>query len=177
MNLKRGLLRCTAAMMAYVFLAAGSVNAEQIVRQGSGNTATQAWKVYTVAPPSTSSSSARGTNSPVATSTTVNSNGTACTAAGGASCTIILASIEVVAWTNITITIRNSGANALTNVLIEFSPDNSNFEVWDSTSFAALASGAILSMAFAGNSRRYLRIEGRSAAGTTTVVNLTMNDG
>lgn len=170
--------------MRMVFVAAlllsGAAWAQSTVYQGNGNPNVYPWKVYSVAP-SGSSSATASSNAvyyPAATSTSLTGNGTACTAAGGASCTIILASIELGAWSNITITIRNSdAADALTNVLVEWSPDNSNWEVWDSTSFAALAAGAQLSMAISGNSRRYLRIEARAAVDSAAVVTLTMNDG
>jgi hypothetical protein len=117
------------------------------------------------------------TNTPSATTTAVGASGVACTTPGGASCTIILASTEIIGWSNVTITMRNSGANAFSNVLIEFSPDGTNWEVWDSTTLATLAAAAILSISISGNSRRYIRMEARSASGATAVVNLTMNDG
>lgn len=113
------------------------------------------------------------TYTPAATSTTINSNAVACSTAGGASCTIILASIEMLPWERVTLTVRNSGANAITNCLVEWSPDNTNWEVWDNTTFAALAAGAIKSIAIDGNSRRFLRVEAQSAAGSSSVVNIT----
>lgn len=169
-----------SGFMAYVLLAFSSLAyGSEVVTQGAGNTNTQAWKVYTTAPPSGSSSSGRATNAPTATSTPLTANATACTVASGASCTIILASTEIIAWTNISVTIRNAdAADAITNVLVEFSPDNTNWEVWDAATFAGLAATAILSMGIAGNSRRYIRIEARAVANVdNAVVNLTMNDG
>lgn len=117
----------------------------------------------------------RQTSGPI--TTTVPTNGTACTTAGGASCTVIYApdDTEWLGWTNITITIRNSGANPITDVLVEWSPDNTNWEVWDSTTFAALAAGGIKSLGIGGNSRRFLRIEARSALGATAVVHVHAN--
>lgn len=165
-----------SGFMVYVLLAWPALGAE-IVNQGSGNTNTQAWKVYSAAPPSGSSSSARATSAPAVTNTTLNATASACTAVGGAGCTIVLASTQVIAWTNITITIANTGANAFTNVLVEFSPDNSTWEIWDSTTFATLATATSLSLGMAGNSRRYLRIEAKSASGSSSSVWLTMNDG
>jgi hypothetical protein len=168
-----------SGFMTYVLLAASVSYADERVNQGAGNPATQAWKVYTAPPTPGPSASGRATYAPAATTTSLTANGVACTTAGGASCTIVLASIELISWTNVTLTIRNSdGADAITNVLVEFSPDNTNWEVWDSTTFAALAAGGILSLAIAGNSRRYMRVEARAAADVTSVVvNLTMNDG
>lgn len=98
------------------------------------------------------------------------SNGAACTTAGGASCTIILASTNYQLYQNVAISIQNAGANTINNVLVEWSPDNSAFEVWDSTTFANLAAGAILSMQLGDNSRKFLRIEARSASGSTAQV-------
>ena len=116
------------------------------------------------------------TSAPTATTTTVPLNATACTAVGGASCTIIYASTDWGAWPNVTITVRNSSANVLENVLVEWSPDGTNFELWDSTSLDNLAAGATASIAISGNSRRYLRIEARSDdAVASVVVNITAN--
>ena len=97
-------------------------------------------------------------------------NATPCTTAGGASCTIILPSTSYQLYQNVAITIQNAGANTIENVLVEWSPDNTNFEVWDSTTFANLAAGAVLSMQFGDNSRKFLRIEARSASGSTAQV-------
>jgi hypothetical protein len=116
------------------------------------------------------------TSAPTATTTSITTNGTPCTTAGGATCTIIYASTDWGAWPNVTITLRNSSAVVIDNVLLEWSPDGTNFEVWDSTSFAGLAAGAVKSMAISGNSRRYLRIEARAAStATNAIVNVTAN--
>ncbi len=135
------------------------------------------WPVTGSGSSGTATVSGRNAINPAATTTVVASNATPCTTAGGASCTIVYASTNWQTWTNITITIRNSGANAFSNVLIEWSPDGTNFEVWDTTTFGTLAAGGIISLAIAGNSRRFLRIEARSASGATAVVNITANDG
>lgn len=126
------------------------------------------WKI-------TSTASASAVTTPTATTTSISSNGAACTTAGGASCTIVYASTDWLKYSNITITIRNSGANVIENVLVEWSPDNTNFEVWDPNTFANLAAGAIKSLGISGNSRRYLRVEARSSAGASAVVNITAN--
>ena len=116
------------------------------------------------------------TSAPTATTTTVPLNATPCTAVGGASCTIIYASTDWGAWPNITVSLRNSSANVLENVLVEWSPDGTNFELWDSTSLDNLAAGATASIAISGNSRRYLRLEARSDdAVVSAVVNITAN--
>lgn len=121
--------------------------------------------------------SGRNAARPAVTSTTISSNATPCTAAGGASCTIIYAATDWLQWPNFTVTIHNSGANAIDNVLIEFSADGTNFEVWDSAIFASLAASAVKSLSFSGQSRRYLRIEARSASGSSAQVHITANDG
>jgi len=121
--------------------------------------------------------SGRNAARPAATTTTVTLNATTCSAAGGASCTIIYAATDWIQWSNLTITLKNTGSNTLTDVLVEWSADGTNFEVWDSTTFAGLAAAGIRSLAIAGNSRRYLRMEARSASGTTTSVSITANDG
>jgi len=112
---------------------------------------------------------------PTATTTNLVASGTACTAASGATCTVVLASTEVINYEHLTITVRVSGANTVDNVLIEFSPDGPNWEVWDTGIFSGLTTLAIRSAAMH-NSRRYLRIEARAAANTTVVVNITGNN-
>jgi hypothetical protein len=100
----------------------------------------------------------------------VPSNGVACTTVGGASCTIIFPSTSLVLYQNMTITISNVGANAIDNVLVEWSADDTNREIWDTTTFSGIAAGVTKSLAMTGNSRRYLRIEARSASGSTAQV-------
>lgn len=106
----------------------------------------------------------------------VTASGVACTTAGGASCTNIYGGsggTSYLAYQNLTITIYNQGANTIENVLVEWSADGSAFEVWDSTTFANLTAGSVESMMISGNSRRFLRIEARSSAGST--VNVRVN--
>lgn len=172
-------------VVGLVMLIAGLVWAGTQVDQGApGNMGP--WPVKTVGGNSscspdagTSCPSSVNTKYPTATTTALTGNATPCTAAGGATCTVIYASTDWGQWTDITITISNTdGADAITNVLVEWSPDNSRFEVWDSTTFAALAAGATKSIAISGNSRRYLRIEARAANNVTdAVVTITANDG
>lgn len=115
---------------------------------------------------------------------TIPANNTTCSTAGGASCTIVFPETNLLSWTNITISIKNTGSNALTDCLIEWSPPNvantaskGYYEVWNSTTFASLSAGSVLSLSFAGNSRAYLRIEGRSTSGTTLDITVTANGG
>lgn len=121
-----------------------------------------------------------GTSSstPAKTETTLPVDADACTTPGDADCTVILASTEVVAFKQITLTIHNDGANTLTEVIVEFSPDGTTWETWDNTTFASLVTtdgSDMRSMQISGNSRRYMRVEGRSSAGTSTDVWLTMS--
>ena len=107
-----------------------------------------------------------GTSAPAATVSTVVGNVTACTAVGGASCSVIYPSTDWGAVPNLSIAITNLGATVIDNVLLEWSPiaDGGGFELWDSTMFASLAASTTKSVAISGNSRRFLRIESRAAA-------------
>ena len=106
------------------------------------------------------------TSAPAQTVSTVVGNVTACTAVGGASCSIIYPSTDWGSVPNLSIAITNLGAAVIDNVLVEWSPiaDGGGFELWDSTMFASLAASTTKSVAISGNSRRFLRIESRAAA-------------
>lgn len=106
------------------------------------------------------------TSAPAETISTVVGNVTACTAVGGASCSVIYPSTDWGAVPNLSIAITNLGATVIDNVLLEWSPiaDGGGFELWDSTMFASLAASTTKSVAISGNSRRFLRIESRAAA-------------
>lgn len=118
---------------------------------------------------------ARTVSNPAVTTTVIASNGTTCAAVSGASCTQVYASTNWQTYRSLTITLDNTGANALTDCLIEWAPTDADAtrEIWDSTTFAGLASGTVKSLSIDGNSRRFLRIEGRSALGTTVDVYVT----
>ncbi len=166
-------------VLTAVLVGAIAFGVEQTVNQGSPGTRGP-WPVTAGAGSSgTSTSSSLNAKYPTATTTALIANGAACTTIGGASCTIIYASTDWGQWSNLTITLSNTdGANAITNVLVEWSPDSTRWEIWDSTTFAALAAGTTKSIAISGNSRRYLRIEARGAANVTSaVVAITANDG
>lgn len=137
------------------------------------------WNTKVSGSSGTSPTSSLNGKFPAAQTTALSANGTPCTTVGGASCTTIYTSADWGLWSNITITLTNTdGADAITNVLVEWSPNNSNWEIWDSTTLAGLAAGATKSIAISGNSRRYLRIEARAAANVTdAVVTITANDG
>lgn len=101
-----------------------------------------------------------------------------CTTVGDTDCTNIFggaSGANLLAYRNFTITLENRGANAITDCLTEFSNDSTHWELWDNTWCAALAAGATKSLAFGENSRKFLRMEARSASGTDflTTVNTT----
>lgn len=167
-------------LVAFILLSTVAVAfADSTVNQGTPGTRGP-WPVKTVG--SSSLDGGPGTNTittfaPAATVTGLSANGTPCTQIGGGSCTTIYAAFDYGVWTNVTITLKNVGANTIDNVLVEWSPDGTGFEIWDSTTFAGLTSGSVTSIAIAGNSRRFLRIEARAAAITTASVLITANDG
>ena len=83
---------------------------------------------------------------------------------------IVVSSSACYLYDHMTFTILNSGSNVLTDVIVEFGPDGTSWEKWDATTFAALSATApdnIKSLALTGNSRKFLRVEARSASGTT----------
>lgn len=117
-----------------------------------------------------------------AETTTLAANGTACTTPGGAACTVVYPGngdvSDFSSWTSVTLQVTNTGSNALTNGLVEVKGCNSNTWVTiDSTSLAALASAASVVISFSGNSYCGIRIEGRSASGTTVLVDANVNAG
>jgi hypothetical protein len=63
-------------------------------------------------------------------------------------------------YSNVAITlVNNHASNALQSCSLEWSPNNSQFEAWDTSTFAGLAAnGGIKSMQISSNSRRYFRI-------------------
>ena len=89
----------------------------------------------------------------------------------------ILDATDVSAWSNIAITLSN-GAGSLGTVAVEFSPNNSDWEDWDSSTFSSLAADTVLSLQIAGNSRNYLRIRSTDTpAATAVTASLHMNNG
>lgn len=101
--------------------------------------------------------------------TTLTLNASACTSPGGAACTIILPSTDVAGWPNVTTYVKNTGANALTDVLIETSPNGTDWEEQVANTFDGLAAGAIKSANYIGH-YKYLRVEARSASGSSASV-------
>lgn len=64
--------------------------------------------------------------------------------------------------------VKNTGGTAFVECLLEQSPNGSDWEVTNNTTFSSLAGGALLSLENTYNSRKYLRVRARVAAGTTT---------
>jgi hypothetical protein len=104
-----------------------------------------------------------------ATATTLTGTGTGCTTPGGAGCTIILASTAVGGWPNVTIYVKNTGAQALTDVLIETSPDGSSWEEAVPGTFDGLATGTTKSANYLGH-YMYIRVEARAAVTSSASV-------
>ena len=71
---------------------------------------------------------------------------------------IVLASTDLALYANVALTLINNSANVLQSCSLEWSPNNSQFETWDTTSFAGLGVGLVKSMQILGNSRRYFRV-------------------
>jgi hypothetical protein len=96
-------------------------------------------------------------------------NAVACTAPGGASCTVVMQSTDASAWDNVTLYIKNGGANVADDVLLEASPNGTDWEELIPNTFDALATGKIKSANYIGH-YAWLRIEGRAAANTSLSV-------
>lgn len=89
----------------------------------------------------------------------------------GATSQIIFASTDLSLWTNVAVTVVNNAATTLQSASLEWSPNNSIFEAWDTTSFAALPTATAKSMQILGNSRKWFRVRGigTNATGSTDV--------
>ncbi len=94
----------------------------------------------------------------------------------GASYNVVFGPIDLSLCSNFALTIINNGAAALTSASLEWSPNNSNYEQWDTTSFAGLAAGGILSMQVSSNSRKWFRVRAIAATGSTDIY-VTANNG
>lgn len=80
-------------------------------------------------------------------------------------------------FTNVVITVTNSGSNTLSDVLVQVSNNGSSWQVIDDTTYDELAAGATKSSGLVGNAYRWMRITGRSASGTDVVATISANDG
>lgn len=122
------------------------------------------------APPKSPVPFSQAYKSTTAQTATLEAQGTACSAVSGATCTIILPSTDVSGMWNVTVYVKNTGGtNALTNVLIEVSPDGVSWEEVNDNALDALAVGELRSANYMGH-YAYIRVEGQSASGTTTSV-------
>lgn len=82
----------------------------------------------------------------------------------GDSYSTMLSSQDVSFWSNIALTVVNTGAETLESGSVEFSPDNTNWETdWDTNTFSGLTAGSTRSMQISGNSRKYMRMRGISS--------------
>lgn len=98
-------------------------------------------------------------------------------ATSGGLCSAASAVYSIESFSNVALVITNSGANTLSDVLVEISNDASNWYVLDSTTYDELTAGTTKTSSLSANSYRFLRVEGRSASGTTAVVSVSVNDG
>lgn len=187
MTIKRYQVIIVGSVLALFAIGGTLVDQGQPGKQGAWPTSVSSGTITTITNPVTVKTiTTGGTPSNTAFETTgsfistesvvIASNGTSCTTPGGASCTIIFGSggVTLLSFQNVTITILN-GSNVLTDCIVEWSVDNTNWENWDAQTFAGLPANTVRSLALSGNSRRYLRVEGRSAAGTTPFVTVTAN--
>lgn len=90
----------------------------------------------------------------------------------------ILSSSDVSQWSNVALTLKNGGAGSLGTVAVEFSPNNVDWENWDSSTFSSLSSGTVLSLQIAGNSRNWLRVRSTDTpAAAAVTASLHLNNG
>lgn len=76
---------------------------------------------------------------------------------------IAFSATDLSLWSNISVTIVNNSVNNLKSCSLEWSPNNSNYEQWDTTTFQFLTSSGISSMQIGSNSRRWFRIRAMSS--------------
>lgn len=76
----------------------------------------------------------------------------------GNSYSVVFGPTDVSLFSNVALTIINNAATAILSASIEWSPNNSQFEVWDTISFANLQPATVKSMQISGNSRKFLRV-------------------
>lgn len=164
-------------LVAVVFLFAGSYALAQqvsVIRD-----ATTSNKLVVNADGSINIAGGSTTSAPTKTTTSLTANATACTVPGGASCTTILASTDILSYARVALTINNTGANAIDNVIVQLSPDGTTWENWDATTFASLSATAgstMKSIQLGDNSRHYIRVQARAAANTSADVWLTLSN-
>lgn len=104
--------------------------------------------------------------------TALAANASACSTPGGASCTVVLPTTDASAWNNVTVYVKNDGANVADDILLEASPNGTDWEELIPGTFDALAAGKVKSANYIGH-YAYLRVEGRAAANTSIKVYLS----
>lgn len=86
--------------------------------------------------------------------------------------------LKVSDWSNISITVHNTGSNDLGTIAVQFSPDDSSWEDWETSCFSGLTAGEITSIQISGQSRNYLRLRANAQASATgVVIHVTLNNG
>lgn len=83
---------------------------------------------------------------------------------------VVFGPVSILKYDNYKVSLINNSSNNLLSGTVEVSPDNANWEVLNSASFAALTSSAMASYQATGLSNNYLRVRAQSsgAAGSNT---------
>lgn len=122
------------------------------------------------APPTANSTFSETFRATTAETTTIGANATACAAPGGASCTVILPKTNVASFNNLTVYVKNSHASAaITNILIETSPDGTSWEEVVADTFDALAAGKLKSVNWLGH-YAFVRVEAQATSASSSSV-------
>ncbi len=93
----------------------------------------------------------------------------------GAAPVVILSSVDMLAYNAKCITIKNTGINTIESIVIQVSPNDTDWEDYDSSTFANLLSSEIISLQISADSHRYWRVTGASSAGSTSSVWVNAN--
>lgn len=97
------------------------------------------------------------------------------TASVGVMESIIFASTDLLSYSTKCITIMNDGANTIDNITVQTSPDDTNWEDYDTATFASLTSGTIKSLQINLDSHKYWRVTASSSNDSSTTVWITAN--
>ncbi len=88
---------------------------------------------------------------------------------------IILSSIDLLSYNAKCITIKNTGTNVIEDIVIQASPNNTDWEDYDDVTYANLASSEIISLQISADSHKYWRVIASSSAGSTSTVWVNAN--
>lgn len=121
-------------------------------------------------------STSANTYAPDPTTTSLDGQASGCTTVGDADCTNIFPATNLQAWPRITIWVT-TGGQVLDDCLVEWSYDGVNWELWDPNTFDAQPASTTRTIAIDGNSRKWLRIEARSATAQDVKVAITASQG